>query len=65
MHKSLEIERLLLTPREASHALHISERNLWGLTASREIPCVRIGRLVRYDIHDLTEWIELRKGASV
>lgn len=57
-------QRLLLTPREAAQALRISERKLWGLTASSEIPCVRIGRSVRYDISDLHAWIEARKEVN-
>ena len=58
---TLVTQRLLLTPREAAEALRISDRKLWGLTASGEIPCVRIGRSVRYDISDLQGWIEERK----
>ena len=58
---SLVVKRLLLTSREAAEALCISERKLWGLTASGEIPCVRIGRSVRYDLEDLKQWIEDRK----
>ncbi len=56
------LERLLLTPREAAEALRISERKLWGLTASGQIPSLRIGRSVRYDINDLRDWIDERKG---
>lgn len=54
--------RLLLTAREACQALAISDRKLWSLTAGHEIPCVRIGRAVRYDPRDLEAWIEARKG---
>lgn len=56
------IEHLLLTPREAAEALRISQRKLWGLTASGQIPCVRIGRSVRYQPNDLRTWIDRRKG---
>lgn len=52
---------LLLTPRQAAEALAISPRKLWGLTASGELPSLKIGRLRRYSIDDLTGWIELRK----
>ena len=55
---------LLWNSREAAKALSISERTLWGLTQSGEIPCVRIGRSVRYDPADLRAWIESRKEAS-
>jgi excisionase family DNA binding protein len=49
---------LLLTTREAAKALKISERTLWTFTTQREIPCVRIGRSVRYSPKDLERWIE-------
>jgi excisionase family DNA binding protein len=49
---------LLLTPRDAARALAISERTLWGLTKQGLIPCIRIGRAVRYALADLEAWIE-------
>ena len=45
---SIDRRTLLLTPRDAAHALSISERALWQRTANGEIPRVRIGRSVRY-----------------
>ncbi len=54
---------LLLNSRDAAKALSISERTLWGLTEPRgPIRCVRIGRAVRYDPHDLRQFIDHRKG---
>lgn len=50
--------RLLLTPREAAAALAISERHLVNLTKSGEVPCVRLGRSVRYRPADLQRAIE-------
>jgi excisionase family DNA binding protein len=50
-------ERLLLTPREAAGALAISEGTLSTRTAKGEIPCVRLGRSVRYSPSDLAIWI--------
>jgi len=52
----------LLTPQQAADALAISPRKLWSMTAGGEIPCVRIGRLVRYDLADLREWIDGQKS---
>ena len=52
---------LLLTPRQAAKALAISPRKLWGMTASREIPHVRVGRCVRYPLDDLQRWIDAQK----
>ena len=54
--------RLLLTPRDAAAALAISERTLWSFTAPRgPIPCVRIGRAVRYPVTSLAAFAEARK----
>ncbi|HWB14490.1 MAG TPA: helix-turn-helix domain-containing protein [Pirellulales bacterium] len=55
-------QRLLLKPDEAAAALAVSPRCLWGLTKAGEIPAVRIGRAVRYDVADLRAWIEARKA---
>jgi excisionase family DNA binding protein len=49
--------RLLLRPREAARSLGISERSLWSLTNHGEIPAVRFGRSVRYDLDTLRQVI--------
>jgi excisionase family DNA binding protein len=53
--------QLLLKPDEAASALGICARKLWELTNSGLIPCVRIGRSVRYDPRDLSSWIDSAK----
>ena len=55
---------LLLTPQQAADDLAISPRKLWTMTASGEIPCVRIGRCVRYPLGDLRRWIDDQKGGT-
>lgn len=52
------ISPILVNCREAARMLSISERTLWGLTASHEIPSLRIGRSVRYRVADLHNWVE-------
>ena len=53
---------LLLTPKQAAEALAISPRKLWSMTASGEIPHVRMGRrCVRYPLDDLRQWIDDQK----
>lgn len=52
----------LLRPREAAEWLKISDRTLWSLTQRGELPAVRIGRSVRYDLADLMAFIEARKS---
>jgi excisionase family DNA binding protein len=55
---------LLWTSRQAAQALAISERKLWDLTNRGLIPCVRIGRSVRYHVDDIHRWIESQKTTS-
>jgi predicted DNA-binding transcriptional regulator AlpA len=47
----------LLRPRQAAKLLNISERSLWALSNAGQVPCVRIGRSVRYDPVALDKWI--------
>ena len=60
-HAGSEPLQPLLTAREAANLLRISERKLWQLTNCGEVPCVRLGRSVRYDARDLANWIEQNK----
>ena len=49
--------RLAVDVRAAAALLSISERTLFSLTKSGAIPCVRIGRSVRYSIESLRGWL--------
>ena len=55
---------LLLTPQQAAETLAISPRKLWGMTASGEIPHVRLGRCVRYPLADLQRWVDEHKNGG-
>ena len=58
-------KRLLIPVRDAAGFLSVCEKTLWSITEPRgDLPCVRIGRAVRYDPADLRAWIESRKGGS-
>lgn len=53
---------LLVTPREASRLLSVSERTLYALVRRGELAAVRIGpRGIRYDVDDLRNWIRAAK----
>ena len=56
--KPKEIDPLLLSPQQASRALAISERTLFTLTKSGNVPHIRIGKLVRYSVDGLKRYIE-------
>lgn len=51
----------LLRSKEAAELLAISTRKLWELTNRGEIPRVKIGKAVRYDLVDLVAWIAQQK----
>ena len=55
---------LLLSPNQAAEALAISPRKLWDMTASGEVPSIRIGRSVRYSVDDLRQWIDDQRGGG-
>lgn len=57
-------EPFLLKPREAAQRLAISERYLYQLTSSGEVPCVRVGKLVRYSVETLRQWIKDRESVE-
>ena len=56
---------LLLRPRDAARMLALSERTLWSLTQAGLLPCVRVGKAVRYDPADLAEWVQKAKAAPL
>jgi excisionase family DNA binding protein len=47
----------LLTPRETAKRLAISERHLHRLTRSGHLPCVRVGKCVRYNVETIQQWV--------
>ena len=57
-------EPLLLTALKAAKLLAISPRTLWTLTDSGVVPCVRLGRSVRYSVDDLREVIRTNRSGT-
>jgi excisionase family DNA binding protein len=58
------VEPLLLTAKQAAECLALSPRKLWSLTAGGDVPCVRIGRALRYSREDFREWIDQLNGCK-
>ncbi|MCM8772761.1 MAG: helix-turn-helix domain-containing protein [Candidatus Omnitrophica bacterium] len=55
---SNEIRKRLLTIKEASEYLGISVRGLYLMVYRRQIPFVKLGGKIRFDVKKLDEWIE-------
>jgi len=58
------VPRLALRPKDAALALGLSPRKLWELTASRQIPCVRLGKAVLYSVAALETWLAEQADAQ-
>ena len=61
MNKITPIFEPLLTVKNAAKYLSISERKLWSLTECGDIPAVKFGRCVRYDVADIDAFISKQK----
>ena len=53
----------LLDKAGVAKFLKVSVSQVEKLTCRKEIPCLRIGRSVRYDLADVRAWIEAKKNA--
>jgi excisionase family DNA binding protein len=51
----------LLTTAKAAERLRLREGTLREHTRRGLVPCIRLGRLVRYDADDLMAWLETIK----
>lgn len=51
----------ILNAKQASELLNINLFTLYSLSRRKQIPTIRIGKLVRYDERELEAWIEQKK----
>ena len=54
------LERLL-TLAEVADLLRLSEKTVHRLVSARRMPCVRVGRSVRFVSGDVLRWLSARK----
>jgi excisionase family DNA binding protein len=59
--RSREALQPLLTLAEVATVLQLSEKTVRRLVASRRIPCLRLGRQLRFVPGDVFRWIEALK----
>lgn len=55
-------EQRLLTKAELIEYLHVSRSHVNRLVFERGLPCVKIGRSIRFRIADVLLWLERRGG---
>lgn len=61
---SVPDERLLVDATAAARLLSVSVRTVANLTARSELPCVRIGRALRYSVEDLRQFVHRQNTRS-
>ncbi len=54
----MKSKKQLLTPDEVAEMLHIARKTVVVMAREQRIPCIRIGRLVRFDPKDIDRWID-------
>jgi excisionase family DNA binding protein len=56
-------QRRFLTRKEAAEFLGVKEQtlNTWKWAGRHNLPCIKVGRSIRYDINDLEKWLQSRK----
>ena len=56
-----ENEQEFISLNQLQDILGIGRTKAYDLVASGELPAVRIGRIIRVDMRDLTDWLERQK----
>ena len=55
----------LMSIEQLAQRLGITVRHVRRLVAERRVPYLKVGRLVRFDTRELTEWLDSRRRPSV
>ncbi len=52
------MEKRYLSIKETAEYLGVAEGTLYVWKCHREIPCLKIGRLVKFDIQEIETWLK-------
>jgi excisionase family DNA binding protein len=61
----LENEQEFISLNQLQKILGIGRTKAYDLVTSGDLPAVRIGRIIRVDMRDLTNWLERQKYQNV
>lgn len=51
----------LLTIEQVATLLQVSERTIRRMVSGRRMPCIRLGRQLRFDAQALSRWLQARE----
>jgi len=54
-----------LSPKELADMLRVDITTVYGWTSDRQIPFLKIGRLVRFDFIKIDKWLKERSVPSI
>ena len=58
-------QELMWTVTQVAEALHLSERSVWRMAATGQLPRpIRIGRAVRWSAASLRRWLAAKEAAA-
>ena len=58
-------QRKLLTVTEVANYLSIKEKTLYAKVEAGDLPCYRIGKLIRFNKDEIDAWIDTKKVVKV
>lgn len=60
-HSGNGVVEQLLTVTELAERLQLSEKTIRRMIAGGRLPCVRLGRQLRFSTSDIVRWVSARK----
>ena len=59
--ETLESREEALNVRQMAELLKVSERHIYELAANGSLPAFRVGKAIRFDPHDVADWLRRKK----
>ena len=54
----MKVKKQLLTPDEVAEMLQIARKTVVVMAREERIPCIRLGRVLRFDPSEIDRWID-------
>ncbi|MDP2924160.1 MAG: helix-turn-helix domain-containing protein [Candidatus Omnitrophota bacterium] len=58
------MEKRYLSPKELSEYLGVSINTIYGWVSQKKIPYKKLGRLVRFSVEEIDEWVKQNSVAT-
>jgi excisionase family DNA binding protein len=55
-------ETRLLSVRDVAKMMDISTRTVYELVSKNQLPSIRIGSIIRFDVRDIQRWMDHHRG---